>query len=58
MPKKKSATALPIADVEAINAQNRLAKMMEKSGYQSKMLDKLAGKRKPEPKIEPEIIDD
>jgi hypothetical protein len=53
MPKKKSATALPIADIEAINAQNRLAKMMERSGYQSKMLDKLAGKRKSEP--EPEI---
>ncbi len=52
MPKKKSATALPIADIEAINAQNRLAKMMDKSGYQSKMLDKLAGKRKPEQNID------
>jgi len=44
---------LPIADVEEANAQNRLAKMMEKSGYQSRALDGLAGKRKPE--IAPEI---
>ncbi len=36
---------MPINEVEEINAQNRLAKMLKQSGYQSKSLDRLAGKR-------------
>ncbi len=36
---------MPINEIEEINAQNRLAKMLKKSGYQSKFLEKLADKR-------------
>jgi len=47
MSKKKPKPApMPINEVEEINAQNRLAKMLRESGYQSKPLDRLAGKRK------------
>ena len=47
MSKKKPKPApMPVSEIEEINAQNRLAKMLKKSGYQSKSLDRLAGKRK------------
>jgi hypothetical protein len=46
MSKKKPKPApMPINEVEEINAQNRLAKMLKQSGYQSKFLEKLADKR-------------
>jgi hypothetical protein len=49
MPRRKpksNPAPLPIADIEEANAQRRLAKMLEKSGYQSKSLEKMAGQRK------------
>ena len=46
MTKKKPKPApMPVSEVEEINAQNRLAKMLKESGYQSKFLEKLADKR-------------
>jgi len=46
MPKKKPKPApMPINEVEEVNAQNRLAKMLKQSGCQSKFLEKLADKR-------------
>ena len=44
MPKKKREVT-DIAVVDMISSRNRLADMLEKSGYRSKFLERLAGKR-------------
>ena len=41
---KPKVELLPIAEVEENNAQDRIAKMLKKSGYTSRFLQKLAGK--------------
>jgi hypothetical protein len=43
-PRKPKVELLPITDVEENNAQDRIAKMLKKSGYTSRFLEKLAGK--------------
>ncbi len=42
--RKTKVESLPIAEVEEINAQNRIAKMLKESGCKSRFLEKLAGK--------------
>ena len=48
MPKSKrpiEPTPIKLDEIEEICAQNRIAKMLKKSGCDSRLLQKLAGKR-------------